>query len=114
MLRVTALLCVLIAVPAAAVAEDDKQDTVEVHGKTLTLSCAEWKRNQDGSWTNTGPMLVGAETVTSVTLRGAKETQVLETKCANGSSPPAAPARSDDATKHARHRRRPARPAAGT
>ena len=76
---------VLIAMHAAAVAEEDKQDTVQVHGKSLTLSCAEWKRNQDGSWINTGPLLVGTDTVTSVTLRGAKETQALETKCANGS-----------------------------
>ncbi len=114
MLRVTALLWVLIAMNAATAAEEDKQDTVQVHGKSLTLSCAEWKRSQDGSWTNTGPLLVGTDTVTSVTLRGAKETQALETKCANGSSPPAAPARSDDATKHARHRRRLAQPADGT
>jgi hypothetical protein len=98
----------------AAAAEDDKVDTVEVHGKSLTLSCAEWKRNQDGSWTNTSPLLVGTDTVTNVTLRGAKETNVLETKCANGSRPPAAPARNDDATKHARHRHHPAQPADGT
>ncbi len=111
MLRVTALLCVLIAMPSAAVAEDNKP---KVHGKSLTLSCAEWKRNQDGLWTNTGPLLVGTDMVNSVTLRGAKETQALETKCANGSSPPAIPARSVDATKHARHRRRPAQPADGT
>ena len=50
-----------------------KPDTVQVHGKPLTLSCAEWKRNQDGSWTSTGPLLVGTDTVNSVTLRGAKE-----------------------------------------
>ena len=64
-----------------------KPDTVEVHGKALTLSCAEWKRNQDGSWTSTGPLLVGTDTVNSVTLHGAKETNVLEAKCANGSAP---------------------------
>jgi hypothetical protein len=114
MLRVAALLWVLIAMHAAAAAEDDKQDTVQVHGKSLTLSCAEWKRNQDGSWTSTGPLLVGTDTVTNVTLRGAKETNVLETKCGGGSSPAAAPARSDDATKHARHRHRSAEPADGT
>jgi hypothetical protein len=98
----------------AAAAEDEKQDTVQVHGKSLTLSCAEWKRNQDGSWTNTSPLLVGTDTVTNVTLRGAKETNVLETKCANGSTPPAAPARSDDATKHGRRRRQSPKPADGT
>jgi hypothetical protein len=114
MLRVTALLWVLIAMHGAAIAEDAKQDTVQVHGKSLTLSCAEWKRNQDGSWTNTSPLLVGTDTVTNVTLRGAKETNVLEAKCANGSSPAAAPARSDDTTKHARHRHLSPQPADGT
>ena len=115
MLRVTALLWVLIAMhSAAAAAEDDKQDTVEVHGKSLTLSCAEWKRNQDGSWTNTSPLLVGTDTVTNVTLRGAKETNVLETKCANGSRPAATPAHSDDAMKHGRHRRHSDEPTDGT
>jgi len=114
MLRVTALLWIFIAMCGAAVAQEEKVDTVEVHGKALTLSCAEWKRNLDGSWTNTSPLLVGTDTVTSVTLRGAKETSVLETKCANGSPPPATPARSDDATKHARHRHRSAEPGDGT
>jgi hypothetical protein len=99
---------------AAAAAEDDKQDTVEVRGKSLTLSCAEWKRNQDGSWTNTSPLLVGTDTVTNVTLRGAKETNVLETKCANGSRPTATPVHSDDTMKHGRHRRHSDEPADGT
>jgi hypothetical protein len=62
MLRVAALLSVAIAMQGVAIAEDDKQDskqdTVQVHGKSLQLSCAEWKRNQDGSWTSTGPLLV--------------------------------------------------------
>jgi hypothetical protein len=118
MLRVTALLWVLIAVHGAAVAaedeKDDKQDTVQVHGKSLTLSCAEWKRNQDGSWTNTSPLLVGTDTVKDVTLRGAKETNVLETKCANGSRPAATPAHSDDSTKHAGHRHHHQEPTDGT
>ena len=69
MLRVSALLWVFIAMQGAAIAEDDKQDTVQVHGKSLPLSCAEWKRNQDGSWTSTGPLLVGTDTLTDVTLR---------------------------------------------
>ena len=97
-----------------AVAQDAKEDTVQVHGKSLALSCAEWKRNQDGSWTSTGPMLVGTDTVTSVTLRGAKETSVLEVKCANGSAPAAAPSRGDEQTKHAGHRRHSAEPSDGT
>jgi hypothetical protein len=94
--------------------ENAKEDTVEVHGKSLQLSCAEWKRNQDGSWTSTGPLLVGTDTLTNVTLRGAKETNVLEAKCANGSSPSATPSRSDDATRHARHGHRHAEPTDGT
>ena len=50
MLRVTALLCFAIVMQTAAIADEDaKQDTVQVRGKSLTLSCAEWKRNQDGS-----------------------------------------------------------------
>ncbi len=72
MLRVTALLWVSIAMQGAAIAEDAKPDTVQVHGKSLVLSCAEWKRNQDGSWTSISPLLVGTETLTNVTLR-AKE-----------------------------------------
>jgi hypothetical protein len=99
----------------AAIAEEDaKEQTVQVHGKSLALSCAEWKRNQDGSWTSTGPLLVGTDTVTNVTLRGAKETNVLETKCGSGASPAAKPSESDDSTKHARHRRRSAEPSDGT
>ena len=60
MLRVAALLLwVSIAMQGAAIADDDKQDVVQVHGKALQLSCAEWRRNQDGSWTSIGPLLVG-------------------------------------------------------
>src|SRR5277367_1758805 len=115
MLRVTALLWISIAVQTAAIAEEDaKQDTVQVHGKSLALSCAEWKRNQDGSWTSTGPLLVGTDTVTNVTLRGAKETNALEAKCANGSSPAAKSSQSDDPTKHARHKHHSAAPSDGT
>ena len=106
MLRVAMLLSVFAAMQGVAMAEDakeDKQDTVEVHGKSLTLSCAEWKHNQDGSWTSTGPLLVGTETVNEVTLRGAKETKNLETKCGNGSTPSVTPAQSAEPTRHARH-----------
>ena len=58
--------------------EEPKPDTVQVHGKPLTLSCAEWKRNQDGSWASTGPLLVGTDTVNNVTLRGARTHKRLE------------------------------------
>jgi len=115
MLRVAALLWIAIAMQTAAMAEEDaKPDTVEVRGKSLVLSCAEWKRNQDGSWISTGPLLVGTETVNSVTLRGAKETNVLEAKCANASAPAAKPSRTDDSTKHAGHRHHSAEPSDGT
>jgi len=97
-----------------AIAEDAKQDTVQVHGKSLQLSCAEWKRNQDGSWTSISPLLVGTDTLKDVTLRGAKETQPLEAKCANGSSPSVTPSKTDDATRHAGHGHRHAQPADGT
>jgi hypothetical protein len=111
MLRVASLLWIFVAMLGVAAAqnakEDAKEDTVQVHGKSLALSCAEWKRNQDGSWTNTGPLLVGTDTVTSVTLRGAKETHGLEAKCANGSSPAAKPSRSDDLTRDSKHRHKP-------
>jgi hypothetical protein len=99
---------------SVAVAEDAKPDTVEVRGKPLVLSCAEWKRSQDGSWTSTGPMLVGTETVNSVTLRGAKETSVLEAKCAEGSTSAARPSPSKDGTRHARHKHHSAEPSEGT
>ena len=95
-LESTALFWVFIAMHGAAMAQDDKQDTVEVRGKSLVLSCAEWKRNENGSWTSTGPLLVGTNTVNEVTLRGAKETKVLEEKCGNGAAPSATPTRSDD------------------
>jgi hypothetical protein len=114
MLRVATLLGLSIAMQGAAMAEDAKEDTVQVHGKSLALSCAEWKRNQDGSWTNASPLLVGTDTVNSVTLRGAKETSVLETKCANGSSPAVKPSQGDNATRHTGHKHHPAEPAEGT
>jgi hypothetical protein len=115
MFRVTALLWIVVAMQTAAIAQEDaKPETVQVHGKSLALSCAEWKRNQDGSWTSTGPLLVGTDTVTNVTLRGAKETNVLEAKCANGSSPAAKPSQSDEPTKHTRHRHHSAEPGDGT
>ena len=118
MFRVAALLLISIAMLGAAVAQDAKEDakadTVQVHGKSLMLSCAEWKRNQDGSWTSTGPLLVGTETVNSVTLHGAKETNVLEAKCGNGAAPAAKPAQTDDPTKHAGHKHHGAAPSDGT
>jgi hypothetical protein len=116
MLRVaTLLLSVFIATQGVALAEDAKQDTIEVHGKSLALSCAEWKHNQDGSWTSIGPLLVGTDVVNEVTLRGAKETKALEDKCRNGSSPAAAaaPTRDCSQAKHMRHGCRAKESAAG-
>jgi hypothetical protein len=108
-------LWIAVAAQTVATAEEAaKPDTVQVRGKSLVLSCAEWKRNQDGSWINTGPLLVGTETVNSVTLRGAKETNVLEAKCGSGASPAAKPARADEPTKHAGHRHHTAEPSDGT
>jgi hypothetical protein len=114
---VAALLGIFIAMPGVAVAQDDKdakEDTVQVHGKSLTLSCAEWKRNQDGSWTSTGPLLVGTDTVNNVTLRGAKETNGLEAKCGSGAAPAAKPSQSEDTTKHGKHRHHSGEPGDGT
>jgi hypothetical protein len=103
MFRVTGLLLITIVMQTAASAQEEpKPDTVQVHGKSLTLSCAEWKRNQDGSWTSTGPLLVGTDT------------NVLETKCGSGASPAAQPPQSDDPTKHARHKHHGAAPSDGT
>ena len=115
MFRVIALLLIAVATQTAARAQEaPKPDTVQVHGKALALSCAEWKRNQDGSWTSTGPLLVGTDTVNNVTLRGAKDTNVLEAKCANGSAPAAKPSGTEDPTKHARNRRHSGEPGDGT
>src|SRR5580704_13419346 len=115
MFRVTALLSTIIAMHTAAIAQEEaKPDTVLVHGKPLTLSCAEWKRNQDGSWTSTGPLLVGTDTVNNVILRGAKDTNVLEAKCGSGAAPAAKPAATEDPTKHARHKHHSAEPSDGT
>jgi hypothetical protein len=116
MLRTPLLVSVLIALPGAAFAQasatpEAKSDTVQVHGKALTLSCAEWMRNTDGSWTNIGPLLVGEETVKEVTLRGAAA-KPLEQKCANGAPASAQPAPAGK-PRHP-HRHGPAQPAAGT
>jgi hypothetical protein len=102
MLRATALLCVSIAMQSAAMAEDAKPETVQVHGKPLTLSCAEWKRNQDGSWTSIGALLVGEDTLKNVNLRDAKDTKVLDSKCGNPSSASAPPAQAENPGKHHR------------
>jgi hypothetical protein len=114
MLRVAALLLVATTMQTAAIAQDAKPDTVEVRGKSLQLSCAEWKHNQDGSWSSIGPLLVGTETLNNVTLRGAKETKVLEDKCLNPSSPAAAPTQSSSPAPHKPHRNQPAAPSNGT
>jgi hypothetical protein len=115
MFRVIALLSIAVAMQTAARAQEaPKPDTVPVHGKALALSCAEWKRNQDGSWTSTGPLLVGTDTVNNVILRGAKDTNVLEAKCGSGASPAAKPARTDEPTKHAGHKHQSAEPGDGT
>jgi hypothetical protein len=115
MFRVTALLLTALAMQTAAMAQQEpKPDTVQVHGKALALSCAEWKRNQDGSWTSTGPLLVGTDTVNNVTLHGAKDTNVLEAKCGSGAAPAAKPPVTEDPTKHARHKRHSAEPGDGT
>ena len=87
MLRVAVVLGTSLAVLGAARAQDAKgdakEDTVQVHGKSLALSCAEWKRNQDGSWTSTGPLLVGTDTVKRDFARR-QGNHALEAKCANG------------------------------
>ena len=118
MLRIAALLLVSTAMQGVAIAQDAnkdaKQDTVEVRGKSLTLSCAEWKRNQDGSWTNVSPLQVGTDVVTSVTLRGATATKSLEGKCRNAALPTGAPPPSGDATRHVKHVRHSAGPPPGT
>jgi hypothetical protein len=114
MFRVTALLLVALAMQTAASAQEAKPDTVQVHGKPLTLSCAEWKRNQDGSWTSTGPLLVGTDTVNNVILRGAKDTSVLEAKCGSGAAPAPKPSQSVDPTKHTGHKHHGAEPSDGT
>jgi hypothetical protein len=117
MLRVAALLSISFAMNAAATAQEagaPKQDTVEVHGKELQLSCAEWKHNPDGSWTSIGALLVGTDTLTNVTLRGAKETKTLVEKCEPGSTPAAAPAQTGDSTRHSKRRNHGANPADGT
>ncbi len=97
MLRATTLISVLIMASGAAFAQqaappeaEPKPDTVQVHGKALTLSCAEWSRQTDGSWNNVGPLLVGEETVKAVTLRGATA-RPLEQKCNGAPSSALAP-----------------------
>lgn len=116
MLRVAPrLLLIVLTVQGVALAEDAKQDTIEVHGKSLVLSCSEWKHNQDGSWSSIGSLLVGTDVVNEVTLRGAKETKVLDEKCQNPSSPSvAAPARDCGQARHMRHGCRTKEPSAGS
>jgi hypothetical protein len=115
MFRVTVLSLIAVAMQTGAMAQEEpKPDTVQVHGKPLTLSCAEWKRNQDGSWTSTGPLLVGTDTVNNVILRGAKDTNVLETKCGSGAASAAKAPVTEDPTKHAGHKHHGAAPSDGT
>jgi len=115
MLRTAALLSILVAASFPATAQEAKPeakpDTVQVHGKALALSCAEWRRESGGTWTSTGPMLVGTETVKSVTLRGA-ETRILEAKCGDGTAPSASAAPAQPAKHKPKHG--PAAPADGT
>ncbi len=115
MLRATTLVSVLIIAPAAAFAQaappEPKGDTVQVHGKALPLSCAEWSRQPDGSWNNVGPLLVGEETVKAVTLRGAAA-RPLEQKC-NGAALPTPAAAPAEKPKHSHHHGA-AQPANGT
>ncbi len=107
MIRATTPVSVLIALPGAAFAQanvtpEAKPDTVQVHGKALPLSCAEWSRSGDGSWTNVGPLLAGEETVKEVTLRGANA-KPLEQKCANGTPSSAPPAPGAKPLRQHRH-----------
>ena|SRR5579871_3027960 len=113
MLRALAFF-ILAALPVTAMAEDAEQpkEVVQVHGHALPLSCAEWRRNQDGTWTNTSALLVGTEIVKEVTLRGAKETGALETKCYGSAVPAAAPQHEAGHTK--KHRQGTQSPANGT
>jgi hypothetical protein len=114
MFRVTVLSLIAIAMQTGAMAQEEpKPDTVQVHGKPLTLSCAEWKRNQDGSWTSSGPLLVGTDTVNTVTLHG-KDAQTLEGKCGSGAAPAAKAPGTEDPTKHERHKHHGAAPGDGT
>ena len=111
----TLVMSVALATVSFATAEDAKQDTVEVHGKSLVLSCAEWKHNLDGSWTSIGPLQVGTDVLNGVTLRGAKETSALESKCRNGATPAvAAPARDCGQPGHMKRGCRAKESAAGT
>jgi hypothetical protein len=105
MLRLAALLSLSIAMSGAAMAQDAQQpkpDTVEVHGKALPLSCAEWKRNPDRSWTSIGELQVGTEAM-NVTLHGPKETKTLEAKCGDTQEPLVTPVKSAEPARHSRH-----------
>jgi len=105
MLRFAALLFLSIAMSSGAMAQDaqqSKQDTVEVHGKALQLSCAEWKRNPDRSWTSIGELQVGTEAM-NVTLHGPEETKTLEAKCGDTQEPLVTPVKSAEPARHARH-----------
>ena len=90
-------------------AQQPKPDTVEVHGKALPLSCAEWKRNPDRSWSSIGQLEVGTEAM-SVTLRGGKETKVLEDKCGDTQEPLVTPVKSAEPTRRSRRGHHPAAP----
>jgi hypothetical protein len=113
MLGVAALFWIAIAMQGTAIAQDAKPDTLKVHGETLTLSCAEWKRNQDGSWDSIGALVVGKQ-ITNVTLRGAKETKVLEEKCRNAPSPSVTAPPSGDSPRHGKHKHAPGEAPEGT
>ena len=67
-----------------------------------------------GSWTSIGALLVGTDTLNSVTLRGAKETKALDAKCQNPSSPSATPSQSSSPAQHKTRRYRLGAPSEGT
>jgi hypothetical protein len=45
------------------------------------VPCDAWKHNDDGSWTQTGTIIAGNATLTGNTVKGGKESKMLDAKC---------------------------------
>jgi hypothetical protein len=51
------------------------------NGHMIPLRCEDWKKNEDGSWSQTKPIIVGAMTIKGYTLWHSAETRLLDQKC---------------------------------
>jgi len=75
----------LIAAFVAVAAESDAQNeyTLKAGERLSSLPCSAFKRNSDGSWTQTGTVTVepGNITLSGNTFKGSGEAKEIDAKC---------------------------------